>query len=102
MNLDVEERAYPFRDRCSRKLQLVETIEIPTGYSAIEPTYYINIIGDAATIKASMQTQDNQITISQTASYNKRIYQADEWSNFKEVVKAQRKFKDYPLILKKL
>ena len=102
MNLDVEERAYPFRDRCSRKLQLVETIEIPTGYSAIEPTYYINIIGDAATIKASMQIQDNQITISQTASYNKRIYQADEWSNFKEVVKAQRKFKDYPLILKKL
>ncbi|KUK60286.1 MAG: hypothetical protein XD81_0302 [Bacteroidetes bacterium 38_7] len=102
MNLDAEERAYPFRDRCSRKLQLVETIEIPTGYSAIEPTYYINIIGDAATIKASMQTQDNQITISQTASYNKRIYQADEWSNFKEVVKAQRKFKDYPLILKKL
>jgi len=102
MNLDIDERIYPFRDRCSRKVEVEETIEIPEGFALLKPDYQINIIGDASSIKASMQTEGKRISISQVALYNKRIYQAEEWSNFKEVVKAQRKFKDSPLILKKL
>ena len=99
MNLNPEERAYPFRDRCSRSVTTEETIEFPEGFIPSEPEWKQTLIGDAARVEASHQTKQNTLVLKQQAQYYKRIYQPADWANFRDVVKTQRKYMDQPVIL---
>ena len=40
------------------------------------------------------------LTFEQTASYGKRVYEANEWSDFRKAVEAQKKFSTEHVIVK--
>jgi hypothetical protein len=94
-----ETRQYPFRDRCSKLIQIEETIELPGGFGLASPDYRIRTLGDAASISGNMEISGNRLYITQTVTFNKRIYEPGEWPNFRDVVKTQRRFMDEPLLL---
>lgn len=97
----LESREYPFRDRCSRLVEMKEVIEIPK-YSEI--TYLPeNASVDTKYIKynGGYSIKDRTITFNQVVSLGKRIYEPEEWTPFKETVKAQNNFSEEKIIIER-
>jgi hypothetical protein len=97
----LDERKYAFRDRCSRLVDITETIELPAGFTYINKEMPTRLLGDAAEVSTDIRQNGTLLSISQKASFSKRIYQPAEWPNFRDVVKAQNLLVDEPLVLKK-
>jgi hypothetical protein len=98
-NTNLEERKYPFRDRCSRQVELTETITVPPGYTVINQSYSTNSKGDYATFDGSILQTDNIINVKETIILKKRIYDPDDWESYRAAVKNQNAFADRPIIL---
>ncbi|PLX18423.1 MAG: transglutaminase [Marinilabiliales bacterium] len=98
-NTSVDERKYPFRDRCSRLVELKETIMLPTVTSALYLPIEDDIDGSAASFKGAYILENNQLQLSEEISIKKRLFEPEEWKNYKAVVNAQQKFADEKVIL---
>lgn len=101
MSIGISERKYAFRDRCSRWVEIEETIELPEGWQPQQLQQNVQLLGDAASFDGNALLKGNQLSIKHKAVYNKRIYEPGEWPNFREVLKAQRWYMDNPLLLVK-
>jgi len=89
---NLKQRKYGFRDRCSRLIQLNETITIPKGYKLVGNNLEDNIISEVADFKGSLQQKNNLLILKQSLSLKKRIYEATDWKDFQMAV---NKHKDY-------
>jgi hypothetical protein len=96
-----EERKYGFRDRCSRLVELNETVTIPEGYVFLNETDVAGIKGKAASYEGSESQDGNTIKMHQKIVLEKRIYQPEAWKEVKAVVEAQKKMAETPVILVK-
>jgi hypothetical protein len=101
LNFDtsVEKREYAFRDRCSRLIVINEEITLPkhskTAYLPEEKSVtseYINYSG-------KYDLKKRKLNFNQTASLGKRIYEAEEWIPFKDLVDAQNGYANQAIIL---
>ncbi|MDK2910434.1 MAG: hypothetical protein PWR20_2001 [Bacteroidales bacterium] len=101
MSIGISERKYAFRDRCSRWVEIEETIELPEGWQPQQLQQNVHLLGDAASFDGDASLKGNQLSIKHKAIYNKRIYEPGEWPNFRDVLKAQRWYMDNPLLLVK-
>ena len=97
----LEYRENGFRDRCSRLVELHETITLPEYSKAAYVPEASKIKGSAASFEGSYQLKDNQLVLDETIRFEKRKYKADEWSNYRSVVEAQKKLANEKVILKK-
>jgi transglutaminase-like putative cysteine protease len=95
-----EKRNYQFRDRCSRWVQLDETISLPFNFSVIHSPQVSTMSGTGASFKGGYAFTQNAITISENLKLNKRIYDPEDWGSFREAVITQNKIAEQPLILK--
>ncbi len=101
-NTDIEEREYPFRDRCSRLVELNETITLPESVSsAIYLPSENNIDCSVASFSGSYHLDNNQLQLTEKILIKKRLFEPEEWDNYKSVVKAQQKFANEKVILSK-
>ncbi|MFP4622084.1 MAG: DUF3857 domain-containing transglutaminase family protein [Bacteroidales bacterium] len=98
---DLNERAYGFRDRCSRLVELHETVNLPEGSKAAYIPETSKIKGSAASFEGGYQIKDNTLVLDETIRFEKRKYKADEWNNFRSVVKAQKKLAKEKVVLNK-
>lgn len=98
-NVDSEEKTYPFRDRCSRLVELNETITLPAFAEASYIPEENDIDGSAASFSGNYKIENNQILLSEKIIIKKRLFEADEWTNYRSVVKAQQKFANENVIL---
>ncbi|MEA2107359.1 MAG: DUF3857 and transglutaminase domain-containing protein [Bacteroidota bacterium] len=98
-NTSLEEREYPFRDRCSRLVELTEVIILPPFDNAVYLTNQEDIDGSAAFFSGKYDVEENKINLTETINIKKRVFEADEWPNYKSVVEAQQKFADEKIIL---
>ena len=101
MSKDITERKYAFRDRCSRLVEVEESIELPEGFAPTVLQDNVNLLGDAASFESYSKLTGNRLEIRHKAIYPKRIYEAGEWPNFRDVLKAQSWYMDNPLLLVK-
>lgn len=92
---DKEQRKYGFKDRCSRQVVLDETITLPEGMKMQNSSMKSDITNSAASIFAHCSQAGDKVILSIDASFNKRVYEADEWSGFKAVVDDYKKYQDY-------
>jgi transglutaminase-like putative cysteine protease len=95
-----ESRSYQFRDRCSRWVQLGETITLPENFSVIYAPQTSMISGTGASFKGGYDFGEKMVTVSENIKFNKRVYDPEDWVSFREVVKTQTKMAEEPLILK--
>ena len=98
-NTSIDKRKYPFRDRCSRLVELNETITLPKVVSSSYLPTEDDIDGSAASFKGSYNLENNQLKLSETITIKKRLFEPEEWDNYKSVVQAQQKFADEKVIL---
>jgi hypothetical protein len=104
MDTHAETKVYPFRDRCSRQVQLTESITLPGKYQIIYKPEAETFADTTASFEGSyeMSLDGNTLRMSQLANFDKRIYQPEEWPSFRRATLDETKFIDEPVILKKM
>jgi len=95
----VKDRKYPFRDRCSRLVELSEMITLPEGFSIYSKPETKSKPGEVCSFEGGYMLNGNQLALNEKATFGKRIYDAKDWSQFRETVNAQNSFMEHPVIL---
>lgn len=91
INTDPEQRKYPFTDACSRLVEINETISLPKGFTrSSNLPEDITITSPAASFQSSYALDENTFIFSEKISLNKRIYDAEDWPDFRNVVLTQK------------
>ena len=98
-NTSEEEKKYPFRDRCSRLVELNETISLPPFTKAAYLPEEDDKDGTAASFSGTYKLENNQLILMETIVIKKRLFEPNEWDNYKSVVDAQQKFASEKIIL---
>ena len=98
-NTGSEEKEYPFRDRCSRLVELNETISLPPFNNVVYLPEEDDKDGSAASFTGGYEIGENEIKISEKIKIKKRLFEPEEWSNYKSVIEAQNKFANEKVIL---
>jgi len=99
LNTDLEKRQFGFRDRCSRLVNLKETITIPEGFSMWNKTDDVDLDGAVAAYQGKLSQKGNLIEMEQEIILEKRIYEPNDWTDVKNAVEAQTKMAEIPVIL---
>jgi len=103
MDTHAETKVYPFRDRCSRQVQLTESITLPGKYQIVYMPVAETFADTTASFEGSyeMSLDGNTLRMSQLANFDKRIYQPEEWPSFRKATLDETKFIDEPVVLRK-
>jgi len=97
---NLEERKYNFRDRCSRLVELNETIIVPENAEAVSYPSSESIENEITSFEGRIEQEGRTIKLSEKLKLGKRIYEPEDWEMYRKVVVAQNKFAEQPIILK--
>ena len=97
---DLDERKYNFRDRCSRQVQLEETVKLPKNVTSVYIPDTPMSSGPAASFKGGYKVEGDKLMVFENLKFKKRIYEPDDWGSFREAVMMQKKIAEEPVILK--
>ncbi len=97
-----DRRDYPFRDRCSRYVQLNESVKLPGTYELVYCPSADKFEDQTAAFDGyyDVSMSGKTLRMNQVIILKKRIYNASEWPSYRKVVMAQNKFADEAVILK--
>ncbi len=95
----MEDRDYPFRDGCSRLVQLEESIELPGEYTAAYLPETEAADGSAASFEGGYTIDGNKLILKEEISIKKRLFEANEWDNYRSAVNQQKKLANEKVIL---
>ncbi|MHC4942290.1 MAG: DUF3857 domain-containing transglutaminase family protein [Planctomycetota bacterium] len=87
MNVDLEERKYPLRDRTSRLVELSESVELPQGFEVAFLPEAETVKGDAADFEGGYEKEEGKLSFHASLALKRRIYEASEYENFSKAVK---------------
>jgi len=96
---DHAERKYAFKDRCSRLVNIHETMKLPVISKIISLPEAIVKEGKAASFMGSYLLNGNTLEYTSKAVFSKRLYDAADWPEFRSAVEAQNRFSEKPLVL---
>ncbi|HSN50635.1 MAG TPA: hypothetical protein VLR52_05340, partial [Bacteroidales bacterium] len=91
-------RKYPFRDRCSRQVELNETIQLPPVKTVLSMPESKKNGGKVCSFTGGYTLAGNTLKMNQKVVLGKRIYDAADWPEFKSAVDAQNSFSENPVI----
>ena len=100
-NLKPESRTQPFSDRCSRLVDIRETITLPYAPKQFHYPMVDGVADPAASFGCGFQMEGNKLTFGEQAVFGKRIYEATDWPAFRASALAQLKVAETPVILTK-
>lgn len=95
-----EKREYPFKDGCSRAIEIKDITSFPEEYILAWAPKLEKVEGTGATFEGMYVSEGNQLTLTERADFLKRIYQPEDWQSFKDAVKMHKMITDNPVILK--
>lgn len=101
INTDIEERRFDFRDRCSRLVELHETITVPDGFIPVTPGTGTTSLGCNAYYSGGYEIDGNNIVLKQEILLEKRVYDKEDWPEVRAAVQAQKNMSQIPVVLKK-
>jgi len=99
-NTSTKERNYAFRDRCSRLVELNETIKLPGKGKLMAFDFDEKIGDDIASFEGSLSLDGRNLEFAEKVRLSKRVYEAEDWAAFKKAVSNQQKFAETPIIIK--
>ncbi|HSG68748.1 MAG TPA: hypothetical protein VK994_08575, partial [Bacteroidales bacterium] len=99
---DMDKREYPFRDRCSRLVELQENIKLPAKFTQVYFPEAESFSEASAGFEGRYQLSKsgNSLNVTERVVLNKRIYEPEDWDAYRRAVAAQQKFSKEPVILK--
>jgi hypothetical protein len=95
----LKERKYAFRDRCSREVEMNETVQIPSVVRIISLPDEKNKEGRYCSFHGNSKLEGTTLTMKTRVDLGKRIYEAQDWPEFKEAVSAQAALGEAPVVL---
>ncbi len=96
---NLEERKYGFRDRCSRLVELDETIKLPQKGTLVAFDFDEQVGNEIASFTGKISLDGNSLSVSEKVTLGKRVYEAEDWEMFRKVVQNQQKFAETPLVI---
>ncbi len=99
INTQTEKRSYGFRDRCSRLVQLTETMTVPTNFHLQKEAEAEHFGDEIAAFKYNINQKGNTIKLYQEIELGKRVYEAEDWPMFRKAVLAHKNIRKQSLIL---
>jgi hypothetical protein len=94
----IKERKYPFRDRCSRSVELSESIQLPGNSKSVYLPKTKNTTGEVCSFLGGYQLTDQKLTLDEKIVLGKRIYDARDWKEFRDAVVSQNSYADDPVV----
>ncbi len=103
LNFDLSQatRTQPFSDRCSRLVDIRETIELPFAPSQMHYPMVDGVANPAAAFGCGFQLDGTKLTFGEQAVFGKRVYDAQDWTAFRASALGQKKVAETPVILTK-
>ncbi len=98
-NADPKERNFGFRDRCSRLVELSETIKLPTSGKLIPIDFEEKVGDEISSFEGTMDLSNTNFSFSEKVILSKRVYEPQDWPAFSKVVESQKKFAETPIII---
>jgi hypothetical protein len=95
-----ESKNYPFRDGCSRDIQITDQITLPGNYQIAWSPKIEKVDGSGASFEAAYVMKGNQLMLNEHGIFRKRIYMPEDWPSFRLAVKMQKSVAENPVILK--
>ena len=96
-----EHRTQPFSDRCSKLIQIQETITLPYEYKQFHYPMVDGIADPAASFGCGFQMEGNKLSFGESLLFGKRVYDADDWMPFRASAMNQIKVSQTPVIITK-
>ena len=97
--LSPEKRKFAFRDRCSRLVELNETVSLPASGEILNEGMQETVGDETASFEGSIEITGETLVLNEKANFSKRIYEPEDWPPFRDAVRAQRKFAETPIII---
>ena len=103
LNFDIspEQRTQPFADACSRLIEVKETITLPDEYKRLHFPFVDGVANPAASFGCQYWMDGNKLTFAESSLLGKRVYNAADWTYFRQVVAKQKLLANTPVILTK-
>ncbi|HRZ77506.1 MAG TPA: transglutaminase-like domain-containing protein, partial [Bacteroidales bacterium] len=99
LDTGLETREYPFRDRCSRMMNVSESVRVPQYSRVVFAPENKERIGQAARFDGKYSPAERQVSVSMEVVLEKRVYEPYEWPNVREVVSWHERYRSEPVIL---
>ena len=96
---NLKERKHGFKDRCSRLVELNETVKLPSNGELIPIEFMEKVGNEIASFEGNIGLDGKIFTFSEKTRLSKRVYEAEDWESFKNVVDAQRHFAETPIVI---
>lgn len=101
VDTSVKERQYAFKDGCSRYVEMKETMTLPAGYKMVQEAATASAEGSVAYASGSLSQAGNKLRAERKISLGKRVYEAADWSEFREAVNAYKAIANNMLVFEK-
>lgn len=102
LNLTPETKQYGFKVRCSQRVVLDETLSLPKGFRLETPDRSEEMKGgQVISFSGYRITQGQTVRIHQDIKVGKRVFEADEWPEFRNAIMAHNDFAAQQLVLVK-
>ncbi|MFK5855715.1 MAG: DUF3857 and transglutaminase domain-containing protein [Bacteroidota bacterium] len=99
MSTNITDRKFGFKDRCSRLVELSESVKLP-AVGKLLPNDFVEKVGDeTVSFEGEIELVGQTFRFSEKVILTKRIYEPDDWTSFKKIVEAQKEFATTPIII---
>jgi len=95
------DRKYGFRDRCSKFIEIEETITLPKYQKAKHIPVFNITDNEVSGFEASYNLKGTKLSLKAKHRLNKRVYDAEDWKNFKSTLIERYKLMDSQIILER-
>ena len=95
----MKERTFPFRDRCSRQVEINESIRLPDIKKVVRIPESSSKTGEAASYHGGYSVANGAVIFTGKSVFSKRQYDPQDWPEFKAAVDAQNRFTEQPVII---
>lgn len=92
------EKKYAFRDRCSRQVEIDESISLEGFDTFVSVPDPVKKNGTVCSVDGGYLLNGPSLKLKEKVSFGKRLYEAKEWPEFRNAVKGQQSFIDSPVI----
>jgi len=99
-NMSLETRSYAFGTRCSKFIDVEETVELPDHIDVIYTPKNSKNENSAASISADYDIRNSKLQFRQKIYLNKRIYSPNDWDSYKLAVQEQKRLARQHVVLK--
>lgn len=101
ISTEPENREYPFRDRCSRSVEITENIKVPSYKKVAWQPESVDVSGDVVSYNGGYNIGGKKVVFSEKGYFGKRVYDVEDWPDFRKAVQAQKSFEKEPVILQR-